>query len=73
MAELYPVPAEQILIGASKFPSASQDMIGVRWTLHGGDGASRHQNAPASQDMIGQKEPKFLRQREKEVARIVVL
>ena len=39
MAELYPVPAEQILIGASKFPSASQDMI-------------------------GQKEPKFLRQRE---------
>ena len=48
-AEPYTVPIARRgrtnLLGASKFRSASQDMIGVRWTLHGADRASRHQNA----------------------------
>ena len=48
-AEPYTVPLARRgrtnLLGASKCPSASQDMIGVRWTLYGADRASRHQNA----------------------------
>ena len=61
-AEPYTVPISRRgranLLGASKFHSASQDMIDVRWTLQGPITCRGRSKCPsASQDMIGQKDP----------------